>query len=114
MSQRESIIEMVELLSLPSEQIAYETNVPIAHIPDELICAFCDDLYTPKSEAFIAQFSESELKSLAHLYGLLSEAAKVSVCNMSEMQKRTEWRSVISHAKILSAHYKQNPSYPKT
>ena len=94
MSIRKSTIEMIELLSLPSEQFAYEKNVPIADVPAELICGFCDDLYHPKSEGFISQFSEDELKALAHLYGLLSEAAKVTVHSVSELQKRPEWRSV--------------------
>ena len=111
MSIRKSTIEMIELLSLPSEQFAYEKNVPIADVPAKLICGFCDDLYHPKSEGFISQFSEDELKALAHLYGLLSEAAKVTVRSVSELQKRPEWRSVVSHAKELSAHYKQNPAY---
>jgi len=111
MSLRKSTIEMIELLSLPSEQLEYEKNVPIADVPAELICGFCDDLYHPKSESFLAEFSENKLKDLAHLYGLLSEAAKVTVPSVTELQKRPEWRSVVSLAKELSAYYKQNPAY---
>ena len=111
MSLRKSTIEMIELLSLPSEQLEYERNVPIADVPAELICGFCDDLYHPKSESFLAEFSENELKALAHLYGLLSEAAKVTVPSVTELQKRPEWRSVVSLAKELTAHYKQYPAY---
>ena len=111
MSIRKSTIKMIELLSLPSEQLEYEKNVPIADVPAELICGFCDDLYHPKSEDFIAEFSEDELKAMAHLYGLLSEAAKVEVHSVIELQKVPEWRSVASLAKEMSAHYRQNPAY---
>ncbi|MDA0768442.1 MAG: hypothetical protein O3A92_16655 [Verrucomicrobia bacterium] len=110
MSIRKSIIEMVELLSLPSKQIAYEKHVPIADVPAELICGFCDDLYHPKSETFIAEFSEDELKRMAHLYGLLSVAAKIPVQSVTDLQRCPEWRSVVSLAKGMSAHYKQNPA----
>jgi hypothetical protein len=111
MSLRKSTIEMIELLSLLSEQLKYEKDVPIADVPAELICMFCDDLYHPKSERFIAEFSEDELKSMAHMYGLLSEAARVTVHSVTELQKRSEWRSVVSLAKEMSAHYKRNPAY---
>lgn len=108
MSVRESTIEMIELLSLPSQQLAYEKNVPIADVPAELICGFCNDLYHPKSEAFIAAFSESELKSMAHLYGLLSEVAKSTVHSVSDLQKTPEWRLVVALANKMLVHFKEN------
>lgn len=111
MSIRKSIVDAVELLSLPSKQIEYEKTVPIADAPSELICGFCDDLYHPKSIDFIAEFSEDELKSLAHLYGLLSEAAKISVRSVTDLQRHAEWRSVVNLAKELSAHFKRNGAY---
>lgn len=102
---------MIELLSLPSKQMEYEKNVPIAEVPAELICGFCDDLYHPRSESFIAEFSEDELKAMTHLYGLLSEAAKVSAHSVTELQESRKWRSVVSLAKEMSAHYKRNSAY---
>ena len=107
MSIKKSVIETIELLSLPSEQLEYEKKVPIADAPAELISMFCDDLYHPKSEEFITEFSESELKSLAHLYGLLSEAATIETHSVKELLKHPKWRSVISLAKDLSCHYKK-------
>ncbi len=102
MSIRDNIIEEIELLSLPSKQLEYEKGVPIADVPAELICVFCHNLYHPKSEEFVAQFREDELKSLAHLYGLLCEAAKVEVISVTELIKTDEWRNVIHFAKNLS------------
>ncbi|MEY4485285.1 MAG: hypothetical protein RL693_2737 [Verrucomicrobiota bacterium] len=111
MNIRESIIEIIELLSQPSQQLEYEKNVPIANVPAELICGFCNDLYHPKSQSFISAFSENELKSMAHLYGLLSEASKITVHSVPELLKTSEWRSVIALAKEMSAHYERNPAY---
>jgi len=54
MSVRKAIIKEIELLSLPSKQLEYEKNVPIANVPAELICGFCDDLYHPKSKEFLS------------------------------------------------------------
>ena len=50
---RAAIIKEIELLSLPSKQLEYEMNVPIANVPAEPICGFCDDLYHPKSEQYV-------------------------------------------------------------
>jgi hypothetical protein len=105
MSIRDNVVAEIQLLSLPSRQLEYEKDVPIADVPAELICGFCDDLYHPKSEEFVAAFGEDELKALAHLYGLLSEAAKVRVTSVTELLKTDEWRNVVSFAKNLSDRF---------
>lgn len=64
---RNRVVEEIELLARPSEQMKYEHDVPIANVPAELICGFVDDLYHPKSEMFLNAFTEQELKSLAEL-----------------------------------------------
>ena len=58
MSVRAQVIEHIELLSLPSEQLEYERDVPIADVPAELVCGFCDDLYHPKSPEILLAFTE--------------------------------------------------------
>jgi len=105
MSIRKAIITEIELLSLPSKQLEYEKNVPIANVPAELICGFCDDLYHPKSEQMLSLFNEDELKDLAHLYGLLCEAAPIEAASVSELLKHDKWRAVVTLAKELSAYY---------
>ena len=102
MSFREAIAENISLLASPSAQLAYEKDVPIADVPAELVCMFCDDLYHPKSAGFIAEFSESELKDLAHLYGLLVEASAIKASSVAELLKEECWRSVVKTAKNLS------------
>lgn len=108
MSTRKAIIDEIKLLSLPSKQLEYEKNVPIANVPAELICGFCDDLYHPKSEQMLSQFNSEELKELAHLYGALCEAAKIEAASVSELQKHEKWRAVVSLAKELNAYYEKH------
>ena len=102
---RQRVAEQVRLLAHPSKQLEYEKNVPIANVPAELICGFCDDLYSPKFLALSNAFTDDELKELAHLYGLLVEAAKVDVASVSELHKSPSWRLVIALAKELDDHY---------
>jgi hypothetical protein len=104
MDIRNAIIDQIALLASPSEQLQYEKNVPIADIQGELICMFCDDLYHPKNPGMLDEFTENELKDLAHLYGLLVEAANISANNVNELLKQREWRSVIKLAKELNAN----------
>jgi hypothetical protein len=72
-SIRDSVLQEIIVLSEPSRQLAYErsrqNHVGVAHI--ELIEGFLD-VFWPKAPESIAAFSESQLKSLAHLYGLNS------------------------------------------
>ena len=42
------LIDEIDLLAHRSKQLQYEQSVPIANVPAELVCGFCDDLYYPK------------------------------------------------------------------
>lgn len=99
MAIRQAVIDQVRLLSLASEQLAYEKSVPHANVVSELFCGFCDDLFHPKSAEWVSQFTEDELKGLAHLYGVLSEAASSDAVSVSEILKDPRWRRVIAVAK---------------
>ncbi len=108
MSIREAIISEIELLSFPSKQLEYEKNVPIANVPAELICGFCDDLYHPKSEQILSQFNAEELKELAHLYDVLCEVATIEAASVTELLKHEKWRVVVSLAKELHTYYEKH------
>jgi hypothetical protein len=103
---RRQVAEHIRLLAHPSEQLEYERSVPIADVPSELVCGFP---YYPKSVDFISAFSNEELMDLAHLYGLLCEAAKVEAHSVSELRKSTWWQAVFSLAKELDDHYRRTP-----
>lgn len=106
---RISVIEEIKLLAHASLQTKYENDVPIANVPAELFCGFCDDLYHPKNPAFLDAFNEEEIKGLAILYGLLhlaSEAIEESkMLTVADLQKRQEWRTVMSFAKELESKF---------
>jgi len=102
-SSRASVSETVQLLANSSDQLEYERSLTNAgHAPSELISMFCDDLYHPKDERFLSAFSDEELRSLAHLYGLLCEAALNPQPSVSALLKTPSWRRVLTVAQDLS------------
>ena len=109
---RDRVVEHVALLASASDQRQYERDVPIASVPDELICGFTDDLYHPKSQAFLDAFIEEDLQSLAELYGLLcaasKEFAKAERLTLDDILKIPEWRSVMAFAKDLLVDLERN------
>jgi hypothetical protein len=105
MSLRQSIIDEIDLLAHPSKQLQYERDVPLADVPAELVCGFCNDLYHPKSEEMLSQFTEDELRGLAHLYGVLSESSDLQIHSVKDLLQHPKWRAVVSVAKELNAYY---------
>ncbi|MDH3672107.1 MAG: hypothetical protein OES46_13245 [Gammaproteobacteria bacterium] len=109
---RKRVLEHIELLASPSDQMKYERDVPAADVPAELVCGFVDDLYHPKSKVFLNAFTEHELKSLAELYGMVCIASnafsKMGCRSVAEVQKVAEWRSVMAFAKDLAVELKGN------
>jgi hypothetical protein len=107
---RSRVLEELELLSLPSLQLEYQSSLinHAGHAPAELVCGFCNDIYHPKSPEFIDAFSENEHKALAHLYGLMVEVAPQSHSTVEEMLKDTTWRKVVTLAKDLHAQFKNH------
>ena len=106
---RKAVIEELELLARASLQAKYESDVPVAYIPAELVCRFCDDLFHPKSQTFLDAFSEEEIKDLAALYGLLRIASKAiddaESLTVADLHKKSEWRSVMNLAKELRIRF---------
>jgi hypothetical protein len=62
---RQSVIEVLRLLSSPERQLAYERNVPGIPVTNELMSAWFDDDYLPESEKFRECFSAAELEAMA-------------------------------------------------
>lgn len=104
---RHTVLATLHLLAHPSEQLKYEQKISgeAGHAPSELVSAYCDDLYHPKSQHFIDSFSDSELRDLAHLYGLIVEASKTAHRSVAEMQKDHAWRKVVALAKVLEPRF---------
>ncbi len=63
--RRPVIEELLELLSSSEQQLQYEADVPVAFIPDELVCMWFDDHYHPEDAFFRSCFTPDELEALA-------------------------------------------------
>ena len=100
---RERVLVELDLLAQPSLQLKYETTLQgrAGHAPSELIERFCSDIFAPKSQEFLSEFSDSELKSLCHLYGLMIEASSTKYPAVDAMLKDPAWRKVVTLAKEL-------------
>ena len=103
MNIRERVLEYLELLSQPSRQLDYETSIPLANSHRELVRWFCDDLFRPKDQQFLAAFTENEIKDLARLYGLLIESRQLRASSLADLLREPEWRRVARFAKELVA-----------
>jgi hypothetical protein len=58
---RESLIDLLDLLSDKNKQIEYAKTVGDKVAIDELVCMWFDDQYKPDSEIFIAAYNDKEL-----------------------------------------------------
>ena len=109
-STRSRVTEVVGLLASAAEQFEYERAVPHVAVVDELIESFVTDTYHPKSPDFIAAFSESELRDLAELFGLVRAAGRhmreSRIASVAQLQKLPEWRSVMARAKQLQDSFR--------
>ena len=103
MNIRERVLEYLELLSQPARQLDYETSVPLANSHRELVRWFCDDLFRPKNQQFLAAFSETEIKDLARLYGLLIESGLLRASSLADLLREPEWRRIARFAQELFA-----------
>ena len=100
---RRQVLDTVELLASPSEQLEYERTVPIAHVFGELV-EFANDLMRPRDAAFVASFSDAEINDLCELRGLVTHAARnIRGGDMTSVLKSPEWRAVVHRAQELSA-----------
>lgn len=93
------MIEVLEMLAKPSAQLAYEASLTQAgHAPTELVSIFCDDLFHPRELVLSGEFKDDELKSLAHLYGLIVEVNYKRHATVVSMLKDPLWLRVVTLA----------------
>lgn len=102
---RESVLEEIKGISSAQAQLEYERDVPIADVPAEMICGFCDDLFHPKSQVFLDAFTSDEVRGLAELYGRMCASSEAferdDAQTVSEILKVPEWRRTMAFAKTL-------------
>ena len=115
-SYRSSYINLLTTLSSGQEQLDYEKNVPIAYVPGELLCQFFDDLYHPKSNDFVNEFSEDELKEIGVFSGFFQiawdEVEKLDLPPVTKVLALPEWRSMMKRAQFLKTQLTIKTSQP--
>jgi len=104
-SYRSQLSGVLETLSSGSSQIEYQTSVPIAYVPHEIISQFFDDFYHPKSSDFLNAFTEEELKQIGIFSGYLDIASQIideaNRPDISDLLKHPDWRKMMSKAACL-------------
>ena len=96
------IIELLSLLSSEEEQLDYETKVPIADVPAELLCMWFDDQYQPDDALFISCFSADELAALADFHKYYDEQTRrlpESRGSVRTWLASAVWRGIMLEAK---------------
>lgn len=73
---RSTFRELLELLSSREAQLRYETDVPIANVPAELLDMWFDDRYHPETPWFSQAFTDHERQVLADFNAFFSGVAE--------------------------------------
>ena len=100
---RREIIETLETIGSRESQIEYQNNVPIIHVPSELICQWFDDHYLPDSSSFISSFNQKELDAMKsfndYFYELLSEIkSDPAFNNFPQIIDTDLWKKIMTKA----------------
>ncbi|MGD1503020.1 hypothetical protein ACP6H7_02650 [Vibrio harveyi] len=99
---RNEIIEEIRLLSSLALQTEYVESCAKFNAVAELFNGFCEDLYHLKDAVFLSSFNVDELKSLAHLYGVVSEASLFgSDLEFKDLVVTNQWRRVMKVAQMV-------------
>lgn len=98
---RKQIVELLQLLALEEQQLAYERDVSQVDITAELVCMWFDDQYSP-GQGFDNSFSPDELVALDEFHRFFDE--RVAHLPASQGTVRTwlvssVWRDVMEQAR---------------
>ena len=80
--------------------MAYQRNVPIANVADELVCQWFDDFH-PNSELFRQAFSEKEIVLLEKFTHDFDEQVDKLPNNLEALLASTEWKFVMHKARVM-------------
>ena len=100
-SIRQSVIDVLEILASPDEQLEYQRNVPIADVPAELLCMWFDDSFRPNDTRLAALFTSDEWNGLLafhNRYDHLSSRLPDDLPPISELVTLPIWQEVVRAA----------------
>jgi hypothetical protein len=95
---RASMQELLELIASKEQQLAYQTNVPIADVAAELLCMWFDDMFHPDTDLFQSSFSQKEIEQLSSFNKSYDILAKKLPGTLEEYHKNKEWSQIMEQA----------------
>lgn len=113
---RDGIRDLVALLADAERQRVYERDVPIAHVPAELVCMWFDDLYHPDDPAFVRAFSTAELAALDEfnrIYRSVADELEPLPPSVADLHAHPAW-SRVSPAAAAALMSIDGGGYPLT
>jgi len=100
---KKTICDLLELISSEEKQLEYESRVPSADVPSELVCQWFDDIYHPDSELFCQCFSPEQLDALRmfnDFYGKRTDYLPDPAEGLRAYHESAIWKEIMSEAKI--------------
>jgi len=96
------MIDLLKTIASPAMQKGYEVNVPVANVPDELVCQWFDDFH-PETELFKNSFNDSEINELTKFTEFYDSRVKAipNDGGVAKLQTNKEWLEVQSYAKEI-------------
>ena len=85
-------------------QKSYETNVPIADVPSELVCSWFDDCWWPEDKEFLKLFTKREIEVLKEFNTYYDQKLKkIPLSSLTDMHDSYQWQQVVGKAQwVLS------------
>ena len=102
---RINIINILQLIGSPKEQLAYQKLVPGVSVAAELVNQWFDDFYHPGDAKFDTEFTPRELETLAEFNEFYDVRVSQLPDWLSEMLESPVWLDVMAAAnKVLQAN----------
>lgn len=99
---RNGIISVLELWASKEAQLNYQKDVPIANVPAELFCQWCDDSYHKESPIIGKEFSIKEKEALVQFDEIINRISALTpeeLPGITEFIETNEWK-IINQAAI--------------
>ena len=103
------MINLLRTIASPEKQTAYQKNVPIANVANEIVCQWFDDFH-PNSELFRQAFLEEEIKLLEQFTRVFDKQVDKLPDNLEALLASAEWEFIMSKARVTleAAGWKEN------
>jgi len=105
---RQSVCEVLELLSSKELQIQFQLKSPSANVAMELLCLWFSELYQPGSQLFNRSFNSDE-QAMLQQFNRYYDLRKANLPEtIEQLHGDSEWQIVRDQAKILLIKFRNN------